>query len=178
MFSKSKTLTLVTMALLSGHASASYGTTPPTALNSMHNPFKVAVVKQAAGVKEIKRGNYQEGINEIAKSAKHSDDAFAEKLNLCAANLKMGVYTEAETACSDAITLISKTEASDRADYLTSIAYSNRGIVRHYLADKAGAFADFNKAMTLDDNKVVRANVTALKTALLKSELLAVNTSY
>lgn len=177
MFNKHKILAFTTMTLLSSHALASYGTTPPSeALRSMHTPFKVAVVKNTTGVAEIKNGDYQEGINAIASNTMDSNTKFNDTLNLCAAKLKLGEYTAAETACSNAITVISKAEITEHNNYLKSIAYSNRGIVRHYLTNKAGSFADFNQALSLDDNKVVRANVKALKHALLKSELLAVNT--
>jgi hypothetical protein len=76
---------------------------------------------------------------------------------------------QAYTACSNAIqTIEAKVSRGRKYRMLTSVAYSNRAIVRFKQGNNAGALADFNKALLIDDNKFVQANLSAIKSLMPK----------
>ena len=101
-------------------------------------------------------------------------DDFEREMSSCAMFLSTKNYVAADNACSNALTAISNPESFYYdSDYFLSLAYSNRGIARHYLNDATGAFNDFNKALTIDDNYIVSENFEALTLANYRNDLLA-----
>lgn len=147
---------------------------PGSTLKNLDLPFQVAVIKNAVGSTAIVKGEYEKSISDLTTT----DSAFETQLGLCAANVKLGKYKLADIACSKAIEYISTEQVkTSRSAFLASIAYSNRGIVKHYLRDKVGAFKDFNMALSFDANNVVLMNLKALNVATLKKEILATTTA-
>lgn len=169
--------TLALSALLTctgAYAAISKLEPPGASLKHIDAPFKVAVIRDAIGTKGIVKGDYETSISDL--TIKESD--FEVQMGLCVANMKLGKYELADTACTKAIEYISSDELNtSRAVYLASIAYSNRGIVKHYLNDKAAAFKDFNMALSFDSNDVVLTNLKALNIATLKKEILLTATA-
>lgn len=132
--------------------------------------FKIAVISNSSGSDDILSGRYQEGLEEITENYHPNSDisyAWEYELGICVANLKMKQLTKAETACSRALTTMPRQmKRSRRGKYLQSIALSNRGIVRYLSADITGALADFNKAMTINKNTIVRQNLSVITNTL------------
>lgn len=136
------------------------------ALDSSSN-FKVAVIKDAVGSSLINKGLYMDAIAAIS-----NDDAadtmptnFEQAMGLCAANLKMSRYEDAESACTLAITRLDETSATaSKKNYLKALAYSNRAIVRHLADNPYGAVKDFSLALKSSPNKLVYSNLAKLET--------------
>lgn len=143
--------------------------------------FKIATVEGATGTNEINNGEFTKSIKTSTSMIGKSDDLFGTSMSLCVAHLKVGAFKHADAACTSAIKAISdlksKPTSPRNIDYLTSVAYSNRGIVHHYLGDKTSAFNDFNTAMSIDDNRIVKHNLTALNIATLRNEIKAIQVS-
>ncbi|WDE04202.1 hypothetical protein SG34_023105 [Thalassomonas viridans] len=138
--------------------------------------FKIAVINGSAGSANIISGDYQKGLEEISTSYSGKTDisyAWEYEFGLCAANLKMEQLEKAESACSRAITTMPRQMKRTRQGrYLHSVALSNRGIVRYISADVAGALADFNSAMAINENSIVKQNLSLLTNTLLTNTLL------
>ncbi|TRX52705.1 hypothetical protein [Thalassomonas sp. M1454] len=151
---------------------ASLSETPAHTYANVSSQFKIAIVENAPGSDDILEGKYDESLTRINNVSASSIDAFEKSMGVCVANLKLGKYVAAEKACSTAIIHIEANgDNYNHTRYLKSIAYSNRGIVHHYLGSKANAFEDFNTALSFDANDVVMDNLKALNIALLKQEL-------
>lgn len=167
-----KAILATTVVAASFASFASLEKTPAPSYTNLSSAFKIAIVKNAPGTDDILDGNYNESLTRLNAVSLNSDDAFEKAMGVCVANLKMGEYNVAEKACSAAIIHIEATGNNYRhTRYLKSIAYSNRGIVNHFLGSKADAFADFNTALSFDANDVVMENLKALNVAALKQEL-------
>ena len=152
----------------------------PSETAHLNPSFKIAIVGGAAGSHDINKGNYKVGIDKISAKAKLNDDdsfletTFATSMGLCVANMKLERFNDAKSACSKAIKAIEGISGqTSHSRYLTSIAYSNRAIVNHYLGDKVSAYKDISRAMKVDSNYIVKANAEALNKAIIKKELLA-----
>lgn len=157
---------------------ASLNETPTPSYSNLSSAFKIAIVRHAPGTADILDGNYNESLTRLNSISKNSDEAFEKAMGICVANLKMGAYEIAEKACSAAIIHIeAKGDNYNETHYLKSIAYSNRGIVNHFIGSKADAFADFNTALSFDANDVVMDNLKALNIAVLKEELKSSTTA-
>ncbi|WDE13030.1 hypothetical protein [Thalassomonas haliotis] len=132
--------------------------------------FKIAVINNSSGSDDILSGKYQEGLEQITEHYRPNTGisyAWEYELGICAANLKMKQLTKAEAACSRAITTMPRQmKRSRQGRYLHSIALSNRAIVRYLSADIAGALADFNKAMTINQNSIVKQNLAVVTNSL------------
>ena len=173
-----KSLLASTFIVASVGAFANLNETPAPSYNNLSSAFKIAIVKNAVGTDDILDGNYNESLTRLNAVSLTSEDAFDKAMGVCVANLKMGKYEVAEKACSTAIIHIEATGNDYRhTRYLKSIAYSNRGIVNHFLGSKADAFSDFNAALSYDANDVVMENLKALNIASLKKELKPATTA-
>lgn len=182
---KTKTALVVStlFACASAHATIDKLEPPGVMFSNIDAPFKVVVIKNALGTRSIIKGEYEKSLTDLKTTKKPMTNlevkvsAFETQMGLCVANVKLGHYTTADNACTKAIEYISNTKLDlGRTAYLASLAYSNRGIVKHYMDDRAGAFKDFNTALSLDDNSVVLMNLKALNVATLKKEVLETTT--
>ncbi len=128
--------------------------------------FQVAIVKDATGSKDIMKGNVEAGIKELTErfTSAHS---YANKMSLCVAYLKSSRAEESESACTDAITSIdSLALTSKKALYLKSLNYSNRGVSRYKNGDFDAALADFEVAISIDNNLTTKNNLLFIQQIL------------
>ncbi|WP_371373539.1 hypothetical protein [Thalassotalea aquiviva] len=174
-----KRLIMVLSLSTLGLSFSSYASLNPSGQDTMAHldaDFKVAVIRSAVTADEIEQGHYQKVVQKIFSSLDHTSDA-NDQISLCAVWLKQGEYEKADAACTNAINLLDAMDQSQaRLDYVKSIAYSNRAIVRFYLSQRQAAFSDVNSALLFDQNTVVMANLRALNLAVLKQEMsLSVN---
>ena len=128
------------------------------------NGLKLAVVKNAVGSDEIIAGDYQLGLNKMASAQQDPVSSYDQAMGVCVANIKLNDLSLADQACSLAVEQIDKvTGPSAQKQFLKSMAYSNRGIVRYLADDNVGALEDFTSALLVDDNTIVKNNLLTLK---------------
>lgn len=145
---------------------------------SLHG-LKLAVIKDAVGSNEIVSGDYISGLNKISGLPEKSLTAYDVAMGACVANIKLNELSKANAACSTAIDAINAIKGRGRhREYLKSIAYSNRAIVRYLSDDSSGALADFTNALLVDNNKVVKGNIAILKRIQLHADENTSETSY
>lgn len=141
--------------------------------------LKLAVIKDAIGTDDILAGEYSSGLNKITDLNNSPLDAYDTAMGACVANIKLNELSVANQACSKAIDAISAIKGRGRhGEYLKSIAYSNRAIVRYLSEDSNGALDDLTSALLVSDNDVVKGNVLALKRIRLAAEEKTFETSY
>jgi len=122
-------------------------------------PFEVAIVKNSTGSGEIMSGNFQSGINKLIKDKK-AGIKYDIDTGLCVAYLKMNDLDKAELSCTAAINTIKSTNRF--SDFHKSISYNNRAISRYLNNNVSGAIDDLNKAISLDNNRIVKKNINLL----------------
>jgi tetratricopeptide (TPR) repeat protein len=129
--------------------------------------FEMFVLEGTIGSKQILKGKYQKGIKKITRYSDTNKPRFELSVGACSANLMLNKLEQAHADCSNAIQAI-EAKASRGRQYriLTSIAYSNRAVVRSKQGDSAGALEDFNKAMQVDNNKYVLDNLSVFKSRM------------
>ena len=155
---KTKLYALCAMSLLCSLESAA---------STVEDNFQVAVVDSAPGTSDIVAGRYQQGIQTIGKINESNSDMYEMSLGVCTASLMESKLEEAEQACSSAIS-VHKEKKTRKHRYLTSIAYSNRGIVKYKKGNFEGAFADFSAAKSLHNNRLVKKNLSTLELSMAK----------
>jgi len=137
--------------------------------NSVAEPkrlaLQLAVIKHAAGSKEIMKGEYGQGLQKLVKASARKRALFDIATGICAAKIMTNDLEQAIPFCSQAIDMY-KERRNSKYHYLTSIAYSNRGIVRFKLGDMAGALEDIETAVSIDNNNIVLSNLDYLKSRL------------
>ncbi|TQV77265.1 hypothetical protein FLL45_04790 [Aliikangiella marina] len=124
--------------------------------------FQVAVVEHTTGAKEIIEGQYETGLKKLSKRDTPAKSSFNRSLTRCAANIMLNDYQSADGACTVAIEKY-KNRSSLNYKYFKSIAYSNRGVARYLKGDMTAASDDLKMAASLDDNKIVMANLANIK---------------
>lgn len=132
-----------------------------TSLTAVANEanFKVAIIGNAQGSKEILSGDFNNGIESLTKTSA-AKSSFENSMGLCAVYIKTKDANKSESACSTAIdSANSMNWRSKRGIYLKSLSYSNRGISRYLNNDIAGAIDDLTMAITIDTNEITRSNL-------------------
>lgn len=128
--------------------------------------FKVAIVKDAVGSKDIALGKIKSGLEKLNANNK-SQEFYANHMSLCVAYLQSNDQNKSESACTAAIvSLESLPQVSSRVRYLTSLNYSNRGVARYRSNDLTAALADFESAVIIDRNPITTANLARIKQRL------------
>jgi len=108
--------------------------------------FKVAVVKKEVGIKDS---------NVLT---------FNKNMNSCAELTHAKKTIKSEIACTAAITSIKSINTNtNKAKYLESLTYSNRGISRYMNDDFSGAMDDFIAAILIDSNSITKSNMKLIK---------------
>jgi hypothetical protein len=133
-------------------------------------PFKIAVIQNAVGTKDISSGNYNKFIN-----SQPNDDtiegAFERNMNLCAAYINTAKYDKSESACTAAINTLELISLSrQKSLYLKALSFSNRGVSRYLNDDVTGSMDDFTTAILADGNTITKSNLKIAKHGLLKEE--------
>lgn len=122
----------------------------------------VAIIKDIAGSSDIKNGDYHTGIKSLSRSS--SVSKFDKSMGLCVAYLQANSFTNAEVACTDAITAIETHQSTGhKAKELKALAYNNRGIVKYFQDDAYGALVDLSTAVKLSDDPLIVSNINYLK---------------
>ncbi|REL30401.1 hypothetical protein [Thalassotalea euphylliae] len=150
--------------LLGTTASAVAVAAKSVATEAKLNGLKLAVVKNAIGSNEIVEGKYQLGLSKLSSAPKDLASSYNQEMGMCVANIKLNKLSLADSACSNAIRQIDKVNGpTHQKQYLKSLAYSNRGIVRYLADDSLGAYEDFTSALLVDNNTIVKGNLLTFK---------------
>lgn len=133
-------------------------------------PFKIAVIQNAVGSKDIVSGNYSKFINSLPND-KTNDTVFEKNMSLCAAYIKIAQYDKSESACTVAINALKSIKLPKKKSlYLRALSLSNRGVSRYLSNDITGSMEDFTTAMLVDVNTITKSNLTIAKHSLLTDE--------
>ncbi|NMP32280.1 hypothetical protein HII17_11935 [Thalassotalea sp. M1531] len=143
------------------------------------NGLKIAIIKNAVGTDEIISGDYSAGLSKIVATKKPELSNYDKAMGVCVASLKLNELDKADSACTKAIDEISAIKGRGRhGEFLKSMAYSNRAIVRYLAKDNTGALEDFTSALVVDNNSIVKDNILALKRIQLTTDDASFETSY
>lgn len=127
--------------------------------------YKMAVVENSIGSSLIKKGQFQEAIDEIsaAQFVEHQELIVASFLNLCVAHTSLEQWQLADEACDSAVTQ-SQFLANNSAVYrrLKSVALSNRAISKIKQDDFDDALKDLIAAVELKSGDVAEDNLLNL----------------
>jgi hypothetical protein len=135
--------------------------------------LKVAVVKDATGTQDIVKGNFNSSIKKLTRRYKN-ENSYNSNMSLCVAYLQADNAKKSELACTAAINDVEAMDLyNDKALYLKSLSYSNRGISRYKNKDISGALTDLSAAVLIDANTITVGNLTIVKKQLYKSQTLA-----
>jgi hypothetical protein len=144
-------------------------TNPALAFESK-TALKVAVVKHAMGTNDIVKGDISGGITKLNRLHKN-DNSFGSNMSLCVAYLQSDDAVQSESACTAAINSAEKIRLkNDKAYYLKSLSYNNRGIARYMNKDISGALSDLNAAVLIDNNVITTSNLEMVKLYSYNSE--------
>ncbi|MCP4585066.1 MULTISPECIES: hypothetical protein [unclassified Pseudoalteromonas] len=89
---------------------------------------------------------------------------YEQAFNDCALSVKDKKFSEAETLCSKAISLLSTSKVpSHKRRELTSFTLSNRGVARIMSENDTAALSDFYEAVQISGNELVEHNLTRAK---------------
>ncbi|GHB63438.1 hypothetical protein GCM10008107_10670 [Psychrosphaera saromensis] len=148
---------LLTLTLASLFASSAFAEAPAT--------FKMAVVQGTNGASDIRKGNYEKGIDSIVTDTKamEANEQLAMQMNLCVAYANSSQFALANKACDQAITL-SKTfvELDNTATKFVAFALNNRAIYKTKIQDFDGALQDLMEAAQVNNTSIVEDNLLKL----------------
>jgi hypothetical protein len=137
--------------------------TNPVFATTNDTGFKVAIIKNASGSKEIIIGDYNTSIKKINNKT-NIKYKFENNMGLCVAHLKLGHFVKSELACTAAVNEAKTMSARDKKNrYLKSISYSNRAISRYLSDNLTGAMQDLTSAILIENNTIVQTNLTLIK---------------
>lgn len=161
---------LLTLLLSSTYSTTSLASdNTESSKNKALNGLKVAIIKDAIGTSELVSGLYNQGLEKLKTSTSQMEAGFEQATGLCVANLKTKRLSEADKACNQAIHYINHVDSSiNHIQFLKSLAYSNRGIVRYLSNDNLGALDDFITALLIDNNHIVQDNLINIKTIVFR----------
>ncbi|QOL26829.1 hypothetical protein LP316_05905 [Thalassotalea sp. LPB0316] len=149
--------------------------------NADESNFKVAIIKDAAGSKDIIKGNFNESLTKMTQTPATLIEKFEQAMGLCVANIKLSQLDAAEANCSSAIDagLAMETSTASR-NKLSALAYNNRAISRALSEDTLGALDDFTSAMLLNQSSLINNNLTHFKKQYVATLTVSTtdNTSY
>jgi hypothetical protein len=134
-------------------------------------PFKVAIIQDSTGSKDIVSGDYDKFINNLS-SDNSIVSTFENNMGLCAVYIKTDQLDKSEDACTTAIQAMKSIKSfSKEYLYLRSVSLSNRGVSRYLNNDISGSIDDFTTALSIDDNAVTSRNFALVKNTLIKKDV-------
>ncbi len=152
---KLKTALLTSAMTITAFSGASYADESPA--------FKVAVVDTSSSSTDVISGKYAKAIATLRSNPKVKE-SFEESTSLCVAYIKSGDASGSISACNAAIDNIASLKTkSSKVRYLHSLSYSNRAVARYFENDMAGAMDDLKSARLLNNNNIVKTNLTIVK---------------
>ena len=90
-------------------------------------------------------------------------------MNLCVAYSQTGKTKKSEATCTAEINSAEAINShNEKALYLKSLSYNNRGVSRYKNNDISGALADLNVAVLIDPNDITISNLSTVKQYLNK----------
>ena len=150
--------------------------TPASGHEAPANPFKMAVVIDAAYGRTVVSGEYDKAIERITAGRNKSRDYFSSQINLCVAYAKTMEIEKARTACDAAVAHLRKDDGRvsriknsrnpDLRAYRSNLsaALSNRGVLLAATGDTDLAREDFVAAINFDTgySRIAAANLDRL----------------
>jgi len=130
------------------------------------NTFKLAIIKDYLGSREIVDGDFTKSIAYLTR--KNADkSSFELNMGLCTSYIKTHDINHSESACTAAITDLQSIKTNNKqVTYLQSVSYSNRGVARYLKNDFTGALEDLTTAISIDSNSITENNLTLAKRKL------------
>lgn len=126
--------------------------------------YKLMVINDSQTSQAIISGQYETVLSSNVEQSIDLERKYELAFNRCAANIKMKKFVDAETLCTQAITLLknSKVPGYKRRE-LTSFALSNRGIARIMANNNTAGLSDFYEAVNVSGNDLVSHNLNRAK---------------
>lgn len=139
-----------------------------------NDSFKLAIIEGTSAAKTILSGDYHQSIEKLAATQTPVSDAqpFEAAMSWCVAKIKLNQLQQAQLWCDKAVALIENSQ-----DYRTkmaqfkSLALNNRAIVKYLQDDNAGAYQDFNSALSLHQSRMVKSNQAQFTELYMASNL-------
>tara|TARA_Y100001933_G_scaffold183876_1_gene182709 strand:+ start:13324 stop:13827 length:504 start_codon:yes stop_codon:yes gene_type:complete len=138
------------------------------AVGSAHAGYRMTAFGDTLGFEEIMSENY-DAASELLDSRRAELNRYARHANLCVSLLKSKDVDGAMESCQRALSVAptdlnsSLLMGTGKRTAIMTHLYSNRGVVRAVAGDVFGARADFERALSLDeDNANARANLEVI----------------
>ncbi|MGS0535745.1 hypothetical protein [Pseudoalteromonas sp. SaAl2] len=138
--------------------------TSSTAVLADQTDYKLMVIENEVSASALSNGEMMALTkdNEVIKN--NPNRAYEIPFNSCAANVKLSNYADAESLCTQAITLLKSSKVpSYKRNELTSFALSNRGVARIMSNNETAAISDFYEANQMSNNDLVNHNLNRAK---------------
>ncbi|MFY8328476.1 hypothetical protein [Pseudoalteromonas sp. ZZD1] len=138
--------------------------TSSTAVLADQTDYKLMVIDNEVSASALSNGEMMALTkdNEVIKN--DPNRSYEIPFNSCAANVKLSNYADAETLCTQAITLLKSSKVpSYKRNELTSFALSNRGVARIMSNNETAAISDFYEANQMSNNDLVNHNLNRAK---------------
>ncbi|WP_404340169.1 hypothetical protein [Pseudoalteromonas mariniglutinosa] len=129
--------------------------------------YKLMIIDDANTSAAILQGHYESVLNQQVKVNNDQTRNYELVFNQCAVSVKLKNFNDAETHCTQAISLLnsSKVPGYKRRE-LTSFALSNRGVARIMANNNTAALSDFYEAVQISANDLVSHNLNRAKQRL------------
>lgn len=126
--------------------------------------YKLMIIDDASTSTAIIAGQYETVLSNSLEQSVDLERSYELAFNRCAANVKMKNFADAETLCTQAISLLKSSKVpSYKRRELTSFALSNRGVARMMAKDNTAALSDFYEAVKISENDLVSHNLDRAK---------------
>jgi len=138
--------------------------TSSTAVLADQTDYKLMVIENEVSASALSNGEMMALTkdNEVIKN--NPNRAYEIPFNSSAANVKLSNYADAESLCTQAITLLKSSKVpSYKRNELTSFALSNRGVARIMSNNETAAISDFYEANQMSNNDLVNHNLNRAK---------------
>lgn len=138
--------------------------TSSTAVLADQTDYKLMVIDNEVSASALSNGEMMALTKDNGVIKNDPNRAYEIPFNSCAANVKLSNYADAETLCTQAITLLKSSKVpSYKRNELTSFALSNRGVARIMSHNETAAISDFYEANQMFNNDLVNHNLNRAK---------------
>lgn len=138
--------------------------TSSTAVLADQTDYKLMVIDNEVSASALSNGEMMALTKDHEVIKNDPNRSYEIPFNSCAANVKLSNYADAETLCTQAITLLKSSKVpSYKRNELTSFALSNRGVARIMSNNETAAISDFYEANQMSNNDLVNHNLNRAK---------------
>lgn len=138
--------------------------TSSTAVLADQTDYKLMVIENEVSASALSNGEMMALTKDNKVIKNNPNRAYEIPFNSCAANVKLSNYADAESLCTQAITLLKSSKVpSYKRNELTSFALSNRGVARIMSNNETAAISDFYEANQMSNNDLVNHNLNRAK---------------